>query len=123
MPARRILIVEDNADSRWAMRLLLEYEGHHVDEAEDGVAGLDAALNGTYDIGLLDLHVPLLDGYALARKIRAAGRPMVLIALTGAGLDRDRETALDAGFDAYILKPISPQALMALIADPPVRRD
>ena len=118
---RRLLIVEDEADTRWALAALLEFDGHEIDLAVDGKAGLDAVLNGRYEIALVDLALPRLSGYELARRVRDTGKPIILIALTGHGLYRDEEAAMEAGFDAFVLKPVSPQALMALVSDPPSR--
>jgi CheY-like chemotaxis protein len=120
---RRVLIVEDDADTRQLMRLWLELDGHQVDEAQDGLEGLRAALQGAFDLAFIDLSLPRLSGYDVARKIRAAeaGRRISLVALTGRGLDRDRQDALDAGFDRFVLKPVGAEALNALLLDPPRR--
>jgi DNA-binding response OmpR family regulator len=94
-----------------------------VDEAKDGLAGVRAALQGTFDLAFIDLTLPGLNGYDVARKIRAdaAGRRISLVALTGRGLDRDKQDALDAGFDNFVLKPVGAAALNALLLDPPRR--
>lgn len=116
---RDILIVEDNTDARESLRILLEYAGHHVRTAADGAAGLDAALALPPDVALIDVGLPKLDGYEVARRIRAAragGAPIFLVALTGYGLPNDRTRALDAGFDAHLVKPIDEAALEDLIA-------
>jgi CheY-like chemotaxis protein len=109
----RILVVEDNADVRETLRLLLELLGHEVDLAEDGLAGLDAALRMRPDVALIDLGLPRLDGYDVARRIRAAreGEGITLVALTGYGQPHDRRRASEAGFDAYVVKPIDRDAL------------
>src|SRR2546428_14009280 len=96
MQARSILIVEDNADAREAMRMLLELDGHVVMAAAEGVEALELARAKDPDIALVDIGLPGLDGYEGARRIRAAGdkRPL-LIALTryGQPADRPRATA------------------------------
>ena len=121
MPERRVLVVEDDADQRWGVCALLELDGHAVDGAGDGLEGLRALQSRVYDVALVDLHLPGMSGYDLARRTRRAGNHISLIAITGKGLDSDRETALDAGFDAYVLKPVSSEALIALVTDPPRR--
>lgn len=118
-PAREILVVEDNADARETLQHLLELAGHTVRTAGDGVAGLQSALAATPDVALIDIGLPLMDGYEVARRIRAAerqGRRMLLVALTGYGLPEDRERALQAGFDAHVVKPVGTQALEELLA-------
>jgi PAS domain S-box-containing protein len=115
---RRVLIVEDNADSRTSLRAVLELSGHEIHEAEDGPSGVEQALALRPDIALIDIGLPSLDGYAVARQIRstAAGRGIFLVALTGYSQPRDRQLAYDAGFDAHVVKPVDFQLLSALIA-------
>ena len=121
MAERRVLIVEDDADQRWGMAALLELDGYTVEEASNGLDGLRALLNRCYDVALVDINLPGISGYDLAREARRADKKTALVAITGKGLDRDRDIALDAGFDEYVLKPISSAALIALVADPPHR--
>ena len=114
-----ILIVEDNVDARETLQHLLELSGHTVRTASDGVAGLQAALTHRPDVGLLDIGLPLMDGYEIARRIRAAegpGEHVMLVAITGYGLPEDRDRALEAGFDAHMVKPIDAQALQELLS-------
>ena len=89
---RRILIVEDSRDSRDMLRILLEHAGHEVHEAADGPSGVEAILRVQPDIALVDVGLPGLDGYELARQVRtrAAGHPMRLVALTGYGMPDDQ---------------------------------
>ena len=118
VPARDILIVEDNADARETLCRLLEFGGHRVRTAADGAEGLDAALAALPEVAFVDIGLPKLDGYEVARRIRAAkdgGRPL-LIALTGYGLEEDRQRALAAGFDAHLVKPVSEGELEKLLA-------
>jgi CheY-like chemotaxis protein len=119
---RRILIVEDNHDARQMLRHLLELSGHEVHEAEDGVSGLEQALALHLDVVIVDLGLPGLDGYQVARRIRDAGRTdLVLIAVTGYGQLEDRIRSSEAGFDAHITKPVNPTALDVLLQRcPPV---
>jgi signal transduction histidine kinase len=114
---RRIVIVEDNADSREMLRVTLELAGHEVQEAHDGPSGLTAILRLLPDVALVDVGLPEFDGYEVARRVRAAaGTSIRLVALTGYGQAADRRQALEAGFDAHVVKPIDPDALQAAIA-------
>jgi two-component system, sensor histidine kinase len=114
---RSILIIEDNADARDALRVLLELEGHTVEAVEEGQQALEVARAKDPDIALVDIGLPGIDGYEIARRMRArdARRP-VLIALTGYGQPEDRRRATDAGFDDMLVKPVDPTALTNLIA-------
>jgi len=120
---RRILVVDDSSDTRAMLRMELELDHHEVDEAGTGLDAIKALLRHRYDVALVDLSLPDISGYDVARKIRTvgAGQRVSLVALTGSGLYRDLEDALDAGFDAFVLKPVSAQALAAMLADPPHR--
>lgn len=117
--ASRLLLVEDNADIAESMRLLLELLGHQVRVAHDGLAALDAARLERPDVMLVDIGLPGIDGYEVARRVRrdAALRDVTLVALTGYGRDEDRSTAIDAGFDHHLVKPIDPDTLESLIAN------
>jgi signal transduction histidine kinase/CheY-like chemotaxis protein len=115
--ARRILIVEDNADAAEMLRVALELEGHGVRVAADGQSGVEAALGEPPEIMLVDIGLPGLDGYGVAREVRRTlGRTVVLIALTGYGQAADRRHTAEAGFDAHLVKPIDPEELTSLIA-------
>src|SRR6266850_7985504 len=117
MQGRSILIVEDNADARDALRMLLELDGHAVEAAGEGAEALDIARAKDPDIALIDIGLPGIDGYEVARRIRADGgkRPL-LIALTGYGQPEDRRRASEAGFDSMLVKPVDPSALSDLLA-------
>jgi CheY-like chemotaxis protein len=107
LTGRRVLIIEDHADGREILRILLELLGCQVEVAADGVQGVIKALTGNPEIALVDIGLPRLDGYQVARKLRAAlGRKIFLIAQTGYGQPQDREQALQAGFDAHLVKPV-----------------
>jgi CheY-like chemotaxis protein len=110
---RRVLVVEDDKDSREMLRILLELDGHDVHEAEDGPGGLSAALALRPDVVLVDVGLPGLDGHEVARQLRGgpAGPSLLLVALTGYGQPEDRERSRQAGFDAHLTKPISPEKL------------
>jgi CheY-like chemotaxis protein len=114
--ARRILVVEDNDDAREMVRLVLELAGHEVHEAVDGPSGLATALDVRPDVALLDIGLPGFDGLEIARRVRLAmGASIHLVALTGYGQPDDRRQALEAGFDAHLVKPVDPPALLAAI--------
>ena len=114
---RRILVIDDNADIRDSLRALLELWGHDVHEAADGVAGTDAALQLQPDIALIDIGLPCLDGYEVARRLKAAKVKARLVALTGYGMDEDKQRAQAAGFDLHVLKPLSAERLQAVIEE------
>jgi CheY-like chemotaxis protein len=115
---RRILVVEDNADGRETLRLLLQLWGYQVAAAGDGPQGLHNALANPPDVGLIDIGLPGMDGYELARELRAAlGSDVYLIAMTGYGQPHDRQAALEAGFDAHMVKPVSPVALQDFLSN------
>jgi CheY-like chemotaxis protein len=103
---RRVLIVEDSPDNRETLRLVVEGWGHEVDVAPDGGAGLEKALAWQPDAAIVDIGLPVLDGYELARRLRTRlGARPVLIALSGYSQPEDRRRAMAAGFNAYFTKP------------------
>jgi CheY-like chemotaxis protein len=112
-PRPRILIVEDNADARASLAMLLRLERHEVQTAENGEQGLALARAGTADIVLLDIGLPDVDGYEIARRLKAdpATRHLWLLAVTGYGTQDDRRRALAAGFDEHLAKPVEPDEL------------
>jgi signal transduction histidine kinase/ActR/RegA family two-component response regulator len=116
-PRPRILIVEDNADVRESLACLLRLERHEVQTAENGEQGLALARAGTADIVLLDIGLPDVDGYEIARRLKAdpATRRLWLLAVTGYGTQEDRRRALAAGFDEHLAKPVEPEELAALL--------
>jgi len=120
---RRVLVIEDNDDAREMLRDLLRRLGHEVHEAVDGVAGMEKALELRPDLTLVDLGLPGIDGYEVARRIRErpAGRALRLVALTGYGLSEDRARALAAGYDAHVVKPIDLDKLQEILAGNPER--
>jgi signal transduction histidine kinase/ActR/RegA family two-component response regulator len=114
---RRIALVEDNDDVRSGLRVLLEMAGHEVLEASDGLQGVDTILREQADIALVDIGLPQLDGYAVARAVRSrARRSVMLVAMTGYGSQEDAERGAQAGFDAYMVKPVDAAVLSELIA-------
>jgi signal transduction histidine kinase/ActR/RegA family two-component response regulator len=114
---RHILVIEDNEDLREMLRTALEIDGHRVEVAQNGMDGLEVAMATTPDVALVDVGLPGLDGYEVARRLRAAfGSRLFLIALTGYGQAADRRRAQEAGFDAHLVKPVSHDDLSRLLA-------
>jgi CheY-like chemotaxis protein len=113
----RVLIVEDNDDNRESLVLLLTQLGHVATAAGDGPEALERLAGGEYDLAVVDIGLPQMDGYELARRIRQAVGPRVhLVALTGYGQPEDRERARAAGFDDHVTKPLDLAALERLLA-------
>jgi signal transduction histidine kinase/ActR/RegA family two-component response regulator len=115
-PSRRILLVDDNEDAREMLADALGMLGHEVACAGDGPQALALAAAEDYGVALLDIGLPVMDGYELARRLRKLkGASLRLVAITGYGLERDRRNAAAAGFDAHLVKPIDVRALDATI--------
>nr|HID13388.1 response regulator [Anaerolineae bacterium] len=104
----RILYVEDNPENRLLVRRILEAEGYFVLEAADGPSGLEVATQARPDLILLDINLPEIDGYDLARRFRdtPALQQVPILAITANVMKGDRERTLAAGCDGYIQKPI-----------------
>jgi diguanylate cyclase len=117
--ARRVVIVEDAPDARLSLQLVLENAGHEVHAAEDGPSGFDAIVRLRPDVAFIDIGLPGLDGCRLAERLRASGVRTCLVALTGYGLDEDRQRTRDAGFDSHLAKPPQIPQLLKLVADAP----
>jgi two-component system, cell cycle response regulator DivK len=113
--SQRILVIEDQPDNRTILRDLLTAAGYVVLEAEDGEAGIAKALTEQPDLILMDIQMPLVDGYEATRRIKAspgmAATP--IIAVTSYALAGDEAKTRAAGCDGYIAKPFSPRALLA----------
>lgn len=123
LQARRVLVVEDNEDAADALRMFLELLEHEVQVADSGTAALQIAQSWQPQIVLSDIGLPgAMDGYALARTLRAVpgGGKIFLIALSGYGREQDKERAREAGFDEHLTKPVDIHALEALLARPVV---
>lgn len=116
---RRILIADDNRDAADSLGVLLELDGHQVHLAYDGAEALEMCVREPPHIALLDIGMPKIDGYELARRIRAHGwgSGIKLVAITGWGQRADRTRALDAGFTMHLTKPVTAEALAAVLAD------
>jgi len=115
---RRILIVEDNVDAGETLQAFLALEGHEVRVAHDGPTGLDMLLEGRVDVVICDIGLPGMDGLEVMTRLRASGTTPqpVAIGLSGYGQAEDRARAAQAGFDHYLVKPVNPEALLALVA-------
>jgi two-component system, chemotaxis family, CheB/CheR fusion protein len=124
----QVLVVEDNADSREMLCELLEMSGFKCRTAENGLAALDLMKAQIPDVAILDVGLPGMDGFELARRIREDGKlfQTCLIALTGYGQPSDRAISKQAGFDAHLVKPVQAEELLGLLdklhANPPPRR-
>ena len=119
--ARKILIVEDNRDGCEMLRDLLRSWGHDVTEARDGLEGLNAMRRQLPEVALVDVGLPGLDGYEVARQVRALpnGDKVCLLAVTGYGQPEDRRRAKEAGFDHHLVKPVNLHKLERLLAELP----
>jgi PAS domain S-box-containing protein len=111
--AQRVLVVDDNVDAACSLELLLRSLGHETRVAHDGATALQAASDFEPDIVLLDIGMPDLDGYEVARRLRAQrnGRNIRIVAVTGWGQDADRERSREAGFDVHLVKPVGSDEL------------
>jgi signal transduction histidine kinase/FixJ family two-component response regulator len=117
--SRRILIADDNRDSAESMGMLLQLMGNEVRMVHDGMAAVEEAAVFLPEIVLLDIGMPRMSGYEVARRIRAEpwGADMILVALTGWGQDDDKRRAYDAGFDRHFTKPVNPTVLEELLTE------
>jgi two-component system, sensor histidine kinase len=117
--ARRVLIIEDNRDAREMFRIMLELSGHEVLEAEDGVSGLEMLKAARPDVAVVDVGLPGLNGYEVARRFReepgSAG--VMLVALTGYGTPEAKERSRQAGFDHHLIKPVNGEALEEIMQE------
>jgi CheY-like chemotaxis protein len=114
---RKVLVVEDNPDSRAMLQALLKLCGHEVEVAADGRAGVVKALDWQPEVAVVDIGLPYLDGNEVARRVRAAlGADIRLIALTAYSAPEDRRRAAEAGFDFFLAKPADPDHLCRLVA-------
>lgn len=113
----RIVLVEDIEDNREMLQAILELDGHQVIAAENGETGCQAIIEQQPDLALIDIGLPGIDGYEVARRVRQSslGNKVKLIALTGYGQHSDIVHALASGFDAHLVKPVKPDELAALL--------
>ena len=117
-PSRRILVVDDNEDSAESLTILLSLGGHETHTAHDGLEAIEAAEMFRPEVILLDIGLPKLNGFEVARKIREHpwGQTIMLVALTGWGQEEDRRRSQEAGFNHHLTKPVDPLALTKLLA-------
>jgi two-component system CheB/CheR fusion protein len=120
-PDRRILVVDDSADNADAIGMLLQSYGYEVRVANGGTAAIELAKAFVPDVAIVDLGMPDVDGYTVARTLRrdTGLASLRLIALSGWGQESDKRRSRDAGFDRHLIKPVDPEELRALLADPP----
>ena len=111
----RVLIVEDEVRLASTLQDLLELNGYTADISHDGESGLDNALSGIYDVVLLDVMLPKLDGFTVLRRLRAEGNATPVLMLTARSELSDRVEGLDCGADYYLTKPFEPKELLACI--------
>jgi PAS domain S-box-containing protein len=116
-PEARVLIVDDSAESRELLRLLLQETGLLVDEAENGQVGVEKAAAGQYDVILMDVNMPVLDGFAATRKMRQQGVNTPIIALTANAMKGSEQECLDAGYSGYVSKPIDIDLFVEMMAE------
>lgn len=116
---RKILVIEDNEQNLYLLTFILKKHGYEVEAAQDGQEGIDKAVTGKPDLILLDVQLPVMDGYGVARRLRTypdlAGTP--IIAVTSYAMVGDREKALESGCTGYIEKPINPETFMAQVEE------
>jgi CheY-like chemotaxis protein len=114
--ARHILLIEDDDNVRQSLRRILELDGHRVEVACDLPEGVELALATAPEVAFIDISLPGIDGYEVARRIRAArGNLVLLVAFTAYGRERDRRRSITAGFDAHLVKPASDEDLTRVL--------
>jgi len=117
--AKNILYIEDNPDNMLLVKRVLQARGYCLLEAKDGMEGLAVAASQNVDLILLDINLPDVDGYEIARRLRSSGKPELtyvpIIAITANALKGDAEKALEAGCDVYMSKPINIRELWARV--------
>jgi CheY-like chemotaxis protein len=118
---RRILVADDNSDALESLSEVLRLQGHEVFSAANGSLAVEVAERNLPDVALIDIGMPLLDGYEVARRIRAQrwGKRVTLLALTGWGQEADRRRSSEAGFDLHLVKPLDVAKLSELLANLP----
>jgi CheY-like chemotaxis protein len=116
--ARRILVVDDNRDAAASLAMLLQLTGNQTETAFDGLAAIEVAASFKPDVVLLDIGLPGLNGYEVARRIRQEpwGKAVKLVAVTGWGQLEDRQRSKEAGFDAHMVKPVDHDLLAKILA-------
>jgi len=112
---RRILVVDDNRDCADSLAELLHRHGADVVVRYDGARALDALKTFRPSVALVDIGMPEMDGYELARRLRATGRDLTIISLTGWGREKDRRLSKEAGIDHHLIKPVDFEFLVSLL--------
>ena len=117
-PSLRVLVVDDNVDMAESLAMLMQADGHVVHTAHSGTGAVSAATDYRPDVVLLDIGLPEIDGFEVARRIRSdpSHHAMVLVALTGYGQDADRQRSREAGFDHHLVKPVDLEELQGILA-------
>ncbi|HEX4445964.1 MAG TPA: response regulator, partial [Polyangiaceae bacterium] len=115
--SKRVLIVDDNVDAAELLAASLDALGHVTRVAYDGPSALQAAVDFVPEVALLDIGLPVMDGYELARQLRQmdTASPTWLVAITGYGQAADRRSAHEAGFDEHLVKPVNVDALLGIL--------
>jgi CheY-like chemotaxis protein len=114
----RVLVIEDNADAAEALNTLLELFGHCATVVADGLKAIEAVRDMKFDVALIDIGLPGIDGYEVARRVRGMpnGKAIRLAAVTGYGEDADKQRAHSAGFDDHLTKPVKIERLQELLS-------
>jgi CheY-like chemotaxis protein len=120
LPRRKILVADDNVDAAWALDALLQAMGQDTYVVHDGLTAFEAIQQNKFDLALLDIGMPRLNGYELATRLRTTpqGKDLLLVAVTGWGLEADKRRAREVGFDHHFVKPASVAGLRRLILNP-----
>lgn len=120
----RILVADDNPDALESLALLLECDGHQVWKAANGAEAIELAAKWRPELALLDIGMPVLDGYEAARRMRSEdwGKRMMIVALSGWGQSSDVQRSRESGFDSHLVKPASFDALAQLLSRVPATR-
>lgn len=115
----KVLVVDDNQDAANSMSMLIEMLGHDVRTAYDGERALQAADGFHPDLVLLDLGMPVMDGYQACRRLREQpwGAAVKVVAVTGWGREEDRTRTRQAGFDGHLVKPVAPAVIMEMLGE------
>jgi CheY-like chemotaxis protein len=114
----RILVMDDNQDAASSLAMMLKLMGNEVRTAHDGLEGVQVAAGFRPTFILLDIGIPMLNGYEACRRIRqySWGKNVTIVALTGWGQEEDKTRSRQAGFDSHLVKPVEPAALAKLLA-------
>jgi CheY-like chemotaxis protein len=126
VPSRtRVVVIDDNKNHTLSLQKLIQTMGHEVRVAYDGASAMKLLVNFVPDFALIDLGLPRINGYYLARWLRQQPqlREITLIAQTGWGREKDRKQARDAGYDHHLVKPIDPQQLAAILSQSGTMRE